>query len=217
MVTKSRPPGLDRPAARIKRVGGRLCLDFANTVGGWEPAPGEGRFVVRDDRLREYPDLVAWAAAAGALAESDAAAVLRGADGRSSEAAAVLARARRLREALYRTGWRLAHGRAPVREDLAIMEREIRLARQHERLSGSERGLAWTLQNDPAALDLPLWPVALSAEEYLTTGDVGRLRACPGDECGWLFEDASRNHSRQWCDMRDCGNVAKVRRYRSRH
>jgi predicted RNA-binding Zn ribbon-like protein len=216
MVTKSRAPSVDRPAARLKRVGGQLCLDFANTVGGWNPVSGEARFEVRDERLEDYADLVAWTVGAGALPEADATALLREATRRPSEAAGVLGRARRLREALYRTGWRLANGRAPGREDVAVMESEIRKAHEKERLSGSPQGLAWALERDPHALDLPLWPIALSLEQYLTQGDLSRLRACPGDDCGWLFDDVSRNRSRQWCDMRDCGNVAKVRRYRSR-
>ncbi|MGA2590961.1 MAG: CGNR zinc finger domain-containing protein [Bryobacteraceae bacterium] len=34
--------------------------------------------------------------------------------------------------------------------------------------------------------------------------------------CGWMFLDTTRNRSRQWCDMRDCGNRAKVRRFREK-
>src|SRR5438309_43500 len=52
--------------------------------------------------------------------------------------------------------------------------------------------------------------------ELLTKGDLTRLRQCQGDDCGWIFEDASRNRGRRWCDMRDCGNIAKVRRFRTR-
>ena len=45
----------ERPAAQAKQVAGRLCLDFANLVGGWSEG-GEPR----DDRLKDYADLVAW-------------------------------------------------------------------------------------------------------------------------------------------------------------
>jgi predicted RNA-binding Zn ribbon-like protein len=40
---------------------------------------------------------------------------------------------------------------------------------------------------------------------------------CPGEECGWLFLDITRSGRRPWCDMADCGNLAKVRRFRERH
>jgi predicted RNA-binding Zn ribbon-like protein len=59
-----------------------------------------------------------------------------------------------------------------------------------------------------------LWPVARSAAELLTSGDLARVGQCPGEECGWLFLDTSRAGRRQWCDMADCGNLAKVRRFR---
>jgi predicted RNA-binding Zn ribbon-like protein len=31
-----------------------------------------------------------------------------------------------------------------------------------------------------------------------------------------MFLDTSRNRSRHWCDMKDCGNRAKVSRFRQR-
>ena len=77
-------------------------------------------------------------------------------------------------------------------------------------------GLRGNGSDSEAALDRMLWSIAHSGAELLTTGDLSRLRECGGEECGWLFEDTSRNRSRQWCDMQDCGNLAKVRRYRTR-
>ena len=50
----------------------------------------------------------------------------------------------------------------------------------------------------------------------LTSEELDQVRECAGNTCGWLFVDMSRNHSRHWCDMRDCGNRAKVRRYYQR-
>lgn len=43
-----------------------------------------------------------------------------------------------------------------------------------------------------------------------------RLRTCANPDCGWLFIDHSRNHSRVWCDMGSCGSRAKMSRYRRR-
>jgi predicted RNA-binding Zn ribbon-like protein len=43
-----------------------------------------------------------------------------------------------------------------------------------------------------------------------------RLKVCPADDCQWAFYDRSRNRSAVWCDMRSCGNRAKVRSYRER-
>ncbi len=47
-------------------------------------------------------------------------------------------------------------------------------------------------------------------------GDWSRIKLCPADDCLEAFYDRSRNRSRVWCDMADCGNLAKVRGYRAR-
>lgn len=43
-----------------------------------------------------------------------------------------------------------------------------------------------------------------------------RLKACAAPDCRWAFVDTSRNRSRRWCDMADCGNRAKNRDWRER-
>jgi predicted RNA-binding Zn ribbon-like protein len=52
--------------------------------------------------------------------------------------------------------------------------------------------------------------------ESMADGTWERLKACPADDCLWAFYDRSRNHSRTWCEMEDCGNRAKARTYRER-
>jgi len=44
-----------------------------------------------------------------------------------------------------------------------------------------------------------------------------RFKACPADDCGWVFVDQSRNRSRVWCQMSQCGNRAKGTAFRLRH
>ena len=48
-------------------------------------------------------------------------------------------------------------------------------------------------------------------------GSWARLKACAQDDCRWAFYDRTKNHSRRWCSMADCGNRAKARTYRERH
>jgi predicted RNA-binding Zn ribbon-like protein len=43
-----------------------------------------------------------------------------------------------------------------------------------------------------------------------------RLKACPGEDCGWAFYDHSRNQAGTWCSMSICGSRAKARDYRRR-
>ena len=43
-----------------------------------------------------------------------------------------------------------------------------------------------------------------------------RIKVCPADDCQLAFVDHSRNRSRRWCAMGECGNRQKVRSYRER-
>lgn len=52
--------------------------------------------------------------------------------------------------------------------------------------------------------------------EAQVAGTWPRLKACPGDHCGWAFYDASRNAAGTWCSMRVCGGRAKARAHRRR-
>jgi hypothetical protein len=54
-------------------------------------------------------------------------------------------------------------------------------------------------------------PVVWNAGRVLTEIDHRRLGLCPS--CDWLFHDTTRNRSRRWCDMGDCGSRDKSLRY----
>lgn len=202
-----------------KRIGGRLCLDFVNTVqgrvgGGTRRGKDyAGRIV--GERLLSYDALLRWSAAAGVLTAQEAAALARKAQAHPARAARVLGRAQLVREALYRIFKSAIEGWRPAPGDLATFNRELRHARGRERLVATPR-FDWTWDVVPGALDRMLWPVVRSAADLLTSGDVERLGQCPGEECGWLFLDTSRSRRRQWCDMADCGTLAKVRRFREK-
>jgi len=74
----------------------------------------------------------------------------------------------------------------------------------------------WELDSPPALLVIDR--VAQDAVDLLCGVDLERLGRCPVEEggCGWLFLDYSRNRSRRWCTMEDCGSVAKARRLTER-
>ncbi|MBN1859137.1 CGNR zinc finger domain-containing protein [Candidatus Bipolaricaulota bacterium] len=76
----------------------------------------------------------------------------------------------------------------------------------------SEERFQWGWSDAEDQLEWPVWILARSAADLLTSDERDRVRRCAGPDCGWLFVDISRNHSRRWCDMADCGNRAKARR-----
>ena len=47
-------------------------------------------------------------------------------------------------------------------------------------------------------------------------GSWQRFKVCRNDECRWAFYDTSKNQSKRWCTMEDCGNAVNARAYRSR-
>jgi len=203
------------PVTTMKLVGGDPSLDFVNTVGGRTVADGGGERI-RADKLGEYADLVAFAVRAGLVEERVGRRLLGRGERHPREAAAALRRALGFREALYRTLRSLRRRRSPAAADLALLNAEIAAARSREALAGGTERLRWEWRRAGARLEFPLWPLARAAAALLVSPRLARLRRCGGDDCGWLFVDESRNHTRQWCSMEDCGNLSKVRRFRQR-
>jgi predicted RNA-binding Zn ribbon-like protein len=200
------------PDTRWRLIGARPCLDFVNTVGGRD----EGDRIRRDD-IPDYDSLLRWSAFASILGPSEVGRLRERARHARPGARRVLRRAVRFREALYRIGKALIEEETPKAGELRILDRELREARQHQRLVARRRWIESDWIPDSKRLDRVLWPIALSAASVFGSDEVGRLKRCGGSSCGWLFLDTTRNHSRQWCRMADCGNVAKVRRFRKRH
>jgi predicted RNA-binding Zn ribbon-like protein len=185
------------------------CIRFTQTVG-WEARDSQ------EERLTDYQGLVAWCLERGIVTPEYADEALAQARTCPEQARAALEDARMLRLAIYRilsaVGADLEPGPALLEELNAYLHRGL----PARRLTAVPGGAEWSWHLDPLRLDHLLGPIAWSAAKLLTSPEVGRLSLCAADDCGWLFVDGSRNRSRRWCDMSDCGNRAKVRRFRSR-
>jgi predicted RNA-binding Zn ribbon-like protein len=189
-------------------VGGGLALDFVNTVDG--TPDGEPGF----DCLGSYGDLVFWGHRLELLSDGETRHLLDLTKERSSEAEASHARALALRDDLYGIFRAVAEGESPAPERLEALRQAEREALAHARLTpGDDGGFVWEWRQGED-LDGVLWPVAHAAVGLLTSGPLDRLKRCAG--CHWLFIDESRNKSRRWCTMEDCGTHEKVRRYVAR-
>jgi predicted RNA-binding Zn ribbon-like protein len=69
----------------------------------------------------------------------------------------------------------------------------------------------------PPGVGLVLATVLAITVRASLDGTWARLKVCPGDHCGWVFYDHSRNQSSRWCSMAVCGGRAKARsHYRRR-
>ncbi|MDX6678988.1 MAG: hypothetical protein QOE31_3040 [Solirubrobacteraceae bacterium] len=176
------------------------------------PAPGAleivRSFVNTDDiedgieRLTEPEQLLAW------LAEHE----LLGDAPPPRATAGDLRRALELREAL-RAHLRAHHGEPLDPHAAAVLDAAARRARLTLRFTGGDQT---ALEPAAGGVDGALGRLLGIVKVAIDDGTWARLKACAADDCQWAFYDASRNRSGTWCDMRVCGNRAKVRGFRER-
>lgn len=200
---------IETHAGTLKLIGGRLSLDFANAVG-WHASDHPQEW------LTSYSDLVAWSQHAGIFTDREAQRLLKEAARHPVDATAVLERAIALREAIYRIFSAISHGLLPQAADLDTLNAELSGALARSQIVPTAEGFAWDWVGAEDTLDRMLWPVVYDAADLLTSEALERVGECAGDGCGWLFLDMSRNRSRRWCAMEDCGNRAKARRFYER-
>jgi predicted RNA-binding Zn ribbon-like protein len=200
-------------------VGGHPALDLVNTVERGRTAPGGQPL----DYLTDPPALLRWAHRVNLVDEAEAGAVSDSWEQDPSSAHAALAAVRDTREALHLA---LLAAIDAVPSDTGIVA--AALERLHSRWTaavGRSRLVLEPERTTPAQLAVGLTPGLLvpdraadAAVDVLRTADLARLRRCPPDAggCGWVFLDRSRNGSRRWCRMADCGTTAKARRLTER-
>lgn len=202
MKHPTHPPGLgvSDPA---------LCLEFINTEGAERNSP--------PDRLDTLDLLLEWAVRQGVIDEGVARRLLATAAMRPEAAERFLSRARDFREGLYRIFRAATADERPAEDDLALLDRELGETLEHLRLAWQKPGARWILPDPPEGPAELLWPIAGSAADLLRSDLLDRVKECSSETCSWMFIDESRNRSRRWCDMADCGNRAKARRFYRRH
>ena len=197
------------PDHDIELSGGALALDFANTVGGTHVRPTH-------DHLRDYGDIVRFAALAGGVDTSTARRLAQRAERDPGRAAAVYELGIALRESIWGVFSALASGEVPREADLDLIGDAAASGAARSRLVYDRDGIGWSLPSDGDDLERPLWEVARSAADLLTSDERDRIKECASETCEWVFLDQSRNRSRRWCDMSDCGNRAKARRFHAK-
>lgn len=203
---------METPSARstspreLPIVGGHLALDFANTVDDpLGPA--------RHDHAATYRDLLRWSVKVGTVTDAQAAELLCTAARRAQDAAATLAQAHELRDTLNDIFGGIADDTPATTERWPRLRPFVANAYANATLRQSAPNAyrwSWS-QVDPAMV---LHPIAVAAADLLLSADLSRVKRCA--RCPWLFLDKSKNHSRRWCDMNDCGKAQKVERYVAR-
>jgi predicted RNA-binding Zn ribbon-like protein len=198
----------------VPLLAGALCLDFANTVDARFPRPGD----TPPDFIASYEQLVRWSEGAGALDAPAARKLLVRAGREPKTASAAVSAAHRLRDAIYTLFTAMKDGREPPASAASELASFSARALERGRLVANAEANALTWTWPQLQLESMLWPIALSALELATSGEVTALKQCPGHDgrCGWLFLDRTKNHSRRWCTMQICGNAEKTRKQTTR-
>ncbi|MGH8496131.1 MAG: CGNR zinc finger domain-containing protein [Gammaproteobacteria bacterium] len=198
----------------LKRIGGHPALDFINTVSHWT---GEGP---QRNYMPDYAGLLRWSRDAGVLDAHEFRELTRRAAENPPAAARVHRGALSLRRALHDVFQAGIAGRAPDAAQIEVLNSWHGRALRRRRVLADRQGRlipGWSFGENALPLELPLLKLVLGAVELAGEAGPGRLKECPGQPaCGWLFYDASKNRSRRWCDMEDCGNIAKARRHYAR-
>lgn len=192
-------------------LGGRLCLDFVNTI--------HHRYRTGSrDYLEDYESWLRWSVHSGALppVEAGKLSALARSEPRLGERAfdRVLA-FRGTAYGIVRT--HIAAGEADEALVRQLNELLILGAPLRHILPDQKGHWRWSWRDGALDLDQPLYSVARSLADLLATAPRERVKECPApDGCGWLFLDETRNGSRRWCSMDHCGTTSKVRRYLGR-
>lgn len=169
---------------------GRPCIDFAHTGG-------EGPLAVFE-LLGHMQDVERWL---GVILEVDI--VAEGDAGLDDVVA--------LRRAIWKAANSLATGGRVADRDRGVINR----AATRPPIVPSLTRTGEASNQAPASTGQALSTLARDAIDLFGSPLAQRLRICAAEDCGLLFVDQSRPGTRRWCSMQRCGNLAKVRRYRT--
>ena len=195
-----------RHSGNLKLLGGRLCLDFINTLD-WRGTEKPVEF------LNTYPDLVVWSRHVGTCSPAETRQLTKMAIGREAKARQILKKAVGLRETIYRIFAAISQNKNPAPKDLAGFNQYLAGSMHASQIVRTKDGYSWDTSGDKARLDWIFNPIVRSAAELLVSAELQNIKSCADPACGWLFLDTSRNKRRRWCDMQDCGNRAKASRF----
>lgn len=201
-----RTPDIAGPHEPVQE--GELFVAFANTLA-------YTRGIV-EDQVPDTDTLLAWLRAQRLIsdrAQSAEAFTLRR---NPAEAARRLQRFRHLRDVLRAISTEVAARGRPTRIQLRRLNHILRHGLHYHQLETDPDGTRYAFAQIGDRLDQARATIASSLAQFLADDAPDRLRICHNDACRLVFVDRSPTGRRRWCDMRTCGNQAKVARHRAR-
>ena len=185
-----------------------LFVTFANTLEFTNGIP--------TDHVAEPAALLAWLKENGLISE-------RGRAGESArlhrdprEGERRMERFRYLRNLVHAIADRVNDGHPPTRDQVRDLNHILRHGLHYHQLVSEAGGARYSVSQVGDHLDQARATIASSLANFLAQDDPHRLHTCANEGCREIFIDRSPTGRRRWCDMRVCGNRAKVARHRSR-
>jgi len=178
-----------------------LCLDFVNTL-----AISNG---VESDRLTSDSDVINWCVQAG-IVDLEQKQSLFPQSAKIGEQGKLLKLAISFRSELRVIAEHIVGSRqipAPLIERLNEILRTKNGYNQLTRENDKFIRKYFTVFNEPVQL---IEPIAESAAELLSEGNLSLVKKCEDTACILFFYDNTKNHARRWCSMSGCGNRAKA-------
>lgn len=132
------------------------------------------------------------------------------------ETARRLDRFRHLRQVLHAVAAEVTEHGHPTPDQLRDLNHILRHGLHYHQIERDPDGTRYTFAQVGDRLDQARATIASSLAQFLAEDAPSRLRVCANPACHYLFIDRSPTGRRRWCDMRTCGNQAKVARHRAR-
>jgi predicted RNA-binding Zn ribbon-like protein len=190
----------DIERALTQFFGGRVCLDFGNTLD-WRTSDQP------QELIQNYEALLGWCNRRHTMPSAVLSRLRARAASKPQEAEAVMAAAVRLREEIWSLSEALRTGRKIGVERINALTKALP---SQPRLIAE--GTDYVFDLPGRELEEVLWPILWSITALLTSNDAGRIGMCQAEGCGWFFVDESPNRSRLWCSSEVCGNRERARR-----
>jgi predicted RNA-binding Zn ribbon-like protein len=185
-----------------------LFVGFANTL---EYTRGEP-----DEQLPDIDALLDWLRERGLISGRARAAEASRLRRDRDEAERRLERFRHLRDLLQAISHDLAERGEPDPDRVTDLNHILRHGLHYHQLRQQPGGTRYEVAQVGDRLDQARATIASSFAHFLAEDAPERLRICANDGCRYVFIDRSPTGRRRWCDMRTCGNQAKVAAHRAR-
>jgi predicted RNA-binding Zn ribbon-like protein len=209
--TPKREPDVAVARGRYVYLGGRLALDFVNTV---HSAPGAGAAL---GDLGDWEGLVEFLFGARVITSERVADLLAWRQSAPQALPAFMEKVLRLRAAIRLAFESRIAGAAISEAAVEPINEILRITEGHDELAWEAGEWRLEFRAREERIEWLLAAIARSAAETIAEGPDAPLRRCCNPGCVLLFYDTSRTRRRRWCSMSVCGNRSKVARFARRH